>query len=235
MRYALYFTPEPNSDLADLGERWLGRSAVTGKTLEHPDLPGLSASNLAVLTGPARRYGFHGTLKAPFRLADGMSEADLLLAMERFAEGTQVFEIPALQLSLLEGFLALTPGGRADQLNLFANSVVEHFEPLRAELSEKEIERRNPDRLSSEELKNLVRWGYPYVFDRFRFHMTLSTRLPEVDAAKVMGVATAYFAPATGCPVPVDALTLSVEPEPGAPFQIHTRMPLASQHLRKTA
>lgn len=235
MRYALYFTPDPASELADLGERWLGRSAVTGKALDHPELAGLSASGLAALTGPARRYGFHGTLKAPFRLADATSEADLLSAMKRFAADTQAFEIPALKLGLLEGFLALTPDGSADQLNSFANSVVERFEPLRAELGEKEIERRNPDRLSSDELKNLLRWGYPYVFERFRFHMTLSTRLPEEDVAKVMGAAAAYFAPVLGRPIPVDALTLSVEPEPGAPFQIHTRMPLASQHLRKTA
>ncbi|WP_394688814.1 DUF1045 domain-containing protein [Hoeflea sp.] len=235
MRFALYFTPGPDSDLADLGERWLGRSAATGKVLDHPELPGLAGSDLAAITGPARRYGFHGTLKAPFRLAESVNESDLLAAMKRFAAETHAFEIPALKLSLLEGFLALTPDGSVDQLSAFANRVVEHFEPLRAELSEKEIERRNPDRLSSEELKNLVRWGYPYVFDRFRFHMTLSTRLPEADAAKVMGAATDYFAPVTGRPVPVDALTLSVEPEPGAPFQIHTRMPLASQQLRKTA
>jgi putative phosphonate metabolism protein len=235
MRYALYFTPDPASELADLGERWLGRSAVTGKVLDHPELPGLSVSDLAAITGPARRYGFHGTLKAPFRLIGDAGESDLLSAMKRFASDTRVFEIPALKLSLLEGFLALTPDGPTDQLNAFANSVVERFESLRAELSEKEIERRNPDLLSSVELKNLLHWGYPYVFDRFRFHMTLSTRLAESDVPKVLGAAADYFAPVLGRPVPVDALSLSVEPEPGAPFRIHTRMPLASQTLRKTA
>jgi putative phosphonate metabolism protein len=235
MRYALYFTPAPDSDLADLGERWLGRSAVTGKALENPDLPGLSGSDLAAITGPARRYGFHGTLKAPFRLAEGVNETDLLTAMTRFAAETQAFEIPALKLSLLEGFLALTPDGSADQLNAFANRVVEHFEPLRAELTEKEIERRNPDRLSSDELKNLLRWGYPYVFGQFRFHLTLSTRLVESQVPKVVGAATEYFAPVLGRAVPVDALALSIEPELGAPFQIHTRMQLSSQNLRKTA
>lgn len=235
MRYALYFTPDPNSDLADLGDRWLGRNAMTGKALEHPDLPGLAGNDLAAITGPARRYGFHGTLKAPFRLLEGCSETDLLSAMKRFVADTQVFEIPALKLSLLEGFLALTPDGPADQLSAFANRVVEHFEPLRAELSDEDIERRNPDMLSSAELKNLLRWGYPYVFEQFRFHMTLSTRLAESDLPKVFGAATDYFMPVLRRPIPVNALTLSVEPEPGAPFQIHSRMQFSSQNVRKTA
>ncbi|WP_420409899.1 DUF1045 domain-containing protein [Hoeflea sp.] len=236
MRYALYFTPEAGSELAVLGDTWLGRSAATDKMIEQPDLPGLPGSDLARFTGPARRYGFHGTLKAPFRLADGATEAGLLDAMRAFASDTPAFDIAALKAGLLEGFVALTPDGPADQLNSFANRVVEHFEPFRDELSEREIERRNPDRLSSAELKNLLRWGYPYVFDQFRFHMTLSTRLPDAEAPRVLSAATRYFAPALKEPVPVRTLALFVEPEPGAPFRIHSRMPLATgQQHRKTA
>lgn len=236
MRYALYFTPEAGTELATLGDTWLGRSAATGRTIEQPDFPGLPGSELASFTGPARRYGFHGTLKAPFRLAEGASEAGLLETMRSFASETPAFEIAALKVDLLEGFLALTPDGSADELNSYANRVVEHFEPFRDELTESEIERRNPDRLSSAELKNLLRWGYPYVFDLFRFHMTLSSRLPGSDAPRVMSAATRYFAPALNGPVPVRTLALFVEPEPGAPFRIHSRMPLATgQQHRKTA
>jgi putative phosphonate metabolism protein len=236
MRYALYFTPEAGTELATLGDTWLGRSAATGKTIEQPDFSGLPGSDLARFTGPARRYGFHGTLKAPFRLREDASEAALVDAVRSFASDMPAFDIPALKVDLLEGFLALTPDGPADELNSFANRVVEHFEPFRDELSEREIERRNPDRLSSAELKNMLRWGYPYVFDLFRFHMTLSTRLPEADAPRVMSAATQYFAPVLDGSVPVRTLALFVEPEPGAPFRIHSRLPLASaQQHRKTA
>lgn len=236
MRYALYFTPEAGSELATLGDTWLGRSPATGKAMEQPDFPGLPGSDFARFTGPARRYGFHGTLKAPFRLAKGVSEAELVEAVRAFASETPAFDIAGLRVDLLEGFLALTPDGPAHELNSFADSVVEHFEPFRDALTESEIERRNPDRLSSAELKNLLRWGYPYVFDLFRFHMTLSTRLPESDSPRVMSAATQYFEQALNGPVPVRTLALFVEPEPGAPFQIHSRMPLAAgkQH-RKTA
>lgn len=235
MRYAIYFAPEPGSSFEALAASWLGRDAATGKSVEHPDLDGLGASELAEITGPARRYGFHATLKAPFRLADGVSEADLIKAMESFAARTDLFEIPSLTVGRLEGFLALVPGGPAPALNAFANSVVEAFEPLRASLTDREIERRNPDSLSSGELRNLMRWGYPYVFDHFRFHMTLSTRLSEPRISRVETAANAHFAPALTGPVAVRALTLFVEPEPGAPFAIHRRTPLALGQHRKTA
>jgi hypothetical protein len=230
MRYALYFTPDPASELADLGERWLGRSAVTGKVLDHPELPGLSVSDLAAITGPARRYGFHGTLKAPFRLIGDAGESDLLSAMKRFASDTQVFEIPALKLSLLEGFLALTPDGSAPISSTPSPTVSwKRFESLRAELSEKEIERRNPDSLSSVELKNLLHWGYPYVFDRFRFHMTLSTRLAESDDQGTRAAAADHFAQVLGRPVAVARTLLSLSsPSPARRFEIIQVMPLAS-------
>ncbi|WP_417434125.1 DUF1045 domain-containing protein [Hoeflea sp.] len=235
MRYAFYFSPGSDEPLHRLGSSWLGRDAESGNPVEHPDLDGLGASELASITGPARRYGFHATLKAPFRLADGVSEADLVRAMEAFAEQTDVFEIPSLTVGRLEGFVALVPGGPAPELAAFAGAVVEAFEPLRAPLSDREIERRNPEALSSGELRNLMRWGYPYVFDCFRFHMTLTNRLPEPDITRIAAAAETHFAPALAGPVAVRALTLFVEPEPGAPFQIHSRMPLASGQQRKTA
>ena len=235
MRYAIYFAPEPASSFEALAASWLGRDAATGKCVEHPDLNGLGASELAEITGPARRYGFHATLKAPFRLAEGVSEADMVAAMEVFAGRTDAFEIPSLRVGRLEGFLALVPAGPAPALNAFANSVVEAFEPLRAPLTDREIERRNPESLSSGELRNLMRWGYPYVFDRFRFHMTLTTRLAEPGITRIEAAASAHFAPVLAGPVAVRELTLFVEPEPGAPFEIHSRTPLALGQHRKTA
>tara|TARA_R110002020_G_scaffold34066_29_gene103836 strand:- start:1231 stop:1938 length:708 start_codon:yes stop_codon:yes gene_type:complete len=235
MRYALYFAPDPASPFGELGASWIGRSAVTGKAVEHPDLAGLGASELAAITGPARRYGFHATLKAPFRLSEKVTGDDLIEAIGKFASDHAMFEIPALVVGRLEGFLALVPAGPATDLSAFANSVVEAFEPLRATLSESEVERRNPASLSSAQLRNLMRWGYPYVFDSFRFHMTLTTRLAEPDISRAARAAEAHFAPVLSGPVAVRTLTLFVEPEPGAPFEIHTRMPLASNTHRKSA
>ena len=235
MRYALYFAPEPESPLAVLACGWIGRDPDSGRAVEHPDLDGLGALELASITGPARRYGFHATLKAPFRLAEGVTEQDLVAAVESFAARTPAFEIPSLVVGTLEGFVALVPGGPTPDLNAYANSVVEAFEPFRAELTERDIERRNPDSLSSSELKYLLRWGYPHVFDNFRFHMTLTTRLDQAEIGRVAAAAEAYFAPALSGPVPVTALSVFVEPEHGAPFEIHSRVRLAPEKQRKTA
>lgn len=235
MRYAFYFSPDADQELASLGARWIGRDAESGKPVDHPDLGGLGASELATLTGPARRYGFHATLKAPFRPAMGVSEADLIHAMRRFAEDREAFEIPPLKVGEIDGFLALVPGAPCAELDAFAGAVVEAFEPQRAALTDDEMDRRNPDQLSPAELRNLTRWGYPYVFEGFRFHMTLTTRLPDRDRTRVASAANNHFASALSGTVPVNSLTLFVEPEPGAPFVIRSRTRLARRQLRKTA
>ena len=235
MRYAIYFAPEPGSPLAELSASWIGRDAGTGKAVPQPDFDGLGADELSGMTGPARRYGFHGTLKAPFRLAGGVSEDDLIQAMEKFCAGRRRFAIEGIRVGTIDNFVALLPDGNVSELNGFASDVVSAFDGYRAELTESELERRNPEQLSLTELRNLTRWGYPYVFDCFRFHMTLTSRVPDKDRERVLRAAREHFAPVTERAIAVDALTLFVEPEPGAPFEIHSRTPLADGLDRKTA
>ncbi|MDZ7603687.1 MAG: DUF1045 domain-containing protein, partial [Hoeflea sp.] len=103
MRYALYFAPEPASPLAGLAASWIGRDAATGKPVQQPDFDGMGADELAGITGPARRYGFHATLKAPFRLADGVNERDLLQTMDRFCASRTRFAIEGLKVGAIEG------------------------------------------------------------------------------------------------------------------------------------
>ncbi len=49
-----------------------------------------TAERLAEITADPRLYGFHGTLKAPIALADGVTERDLLEAAGNFAVGATV-------------------------------------------------------------------------------------------------------------------------------------------------
>lgn len=235
MRYAIYFAPDPVSELSELAASWIGRDAATGKPVQQPDFDCMGADELSGITGPPRRYGFHGTLKAPFRLAEGVSEGDLIQAMEKFCAGQPRFALEGLKAGSIDGFVALLPEGGVSELNQFAGDVVKAFDACQAQLTEAEIERRNPDRLSLAELRNLTRWGYPYVLDCFRFHMTLTSRVPEKDIERVLRAAREHFAPVTEQQIPIDALTLFVEPEPGAPFEIHSRTPLAAGLQRKTA
>ncbi len=73
-RYALYALAEPGSALEAFGRTVLGYDNGTGEAVPHP----ADLQDLAEVTDGARIYGFHATLKAPMRLAPGVSEADLL-------------------------------------------------------------------------------------------------------------------------------------------------------------
>ena len=85
MRYAIYYTPPEQSELAKKAAAWLGRDAFTGEKSAPVASGPLSAGEVAYHTASARRYGFHATLKAPFRLAPGESEQGLAAAIDAFA------------------------------------------------------------------------------------------------------------------------------------------------------
>ncbi len=226
MRYALYFTPAASDSLTLAAARWLGRNAFTGAPLDQPGTAGFDRPALKALTADPRRYGFHATLKAPFELADGRSEAELVAEVARFASDFEGFEIPQVVVGRLGSFFALVPAAECAPLQAFAGEVVRRFEDFRAPLSSADIARRRPDELSSEERQNLVQWGYPYVFDTFRFHMTLTGRVPAEDAPAMEDALLRYFADFHGRPLAISAIALFREPSRGADFTVHSLFPL---------
>lgn len=235
MRYAIYFTPEHDDPLCRIAAGWLGRDAFGGAVTAAKAFGALSAAEVAFHTAAARRYGFHATLKAPFRLADGMTEVGLIDAVDAFANAAVPFDIPRLKLAQIDGFFALVPAEPLPELDRFAGDVVTAFEPFRAPLSDAEIARRNPDALSPRECRNLSQWGYPYVFDTFRFHMTLTGRIAAEEAQRVRAAIEECLGDTLDRPLPMDGLAVFVEPSPGAPFEVRTYRALGKQAERKTA
>lgn len=235
MRYALYFTPSASDPLTLAAQRWLGRNAFTGAALEQPVVNGLDAAAQAGLTADPRRYGFHATLKAPFALAEGRSEAELLAEIGRFAAEVEPFEIPQAVVGRLGSFFALVPGDHCEPLQAFAGEVVRRFERFRAPLTSADIARRKPDELTAEERQNLVQWGYPYVFETFRFHMTLTGRVPVERRAAVEAALLTHFSDFHERPLAIEGLALFREPSRGADFTVHSLFPLAAGANRKTA
>ncbi len=219
MRYALYFTPPAGDALTRLGSSWLGRNALTGEDVAQPELEDVTARQLHALTVDPRRYGFHATLKAPFHLAEGRTEEELRDAFSEFCERMPAFDLPALQVETLGAFVALTPSAPLEALDVFAASCVETFEPFRAPLSQANMERRRASGLNSRQDAFLQRWGYPYVFEEFRFHMTLSSKISESAEIEALSRnARQYFAPVTQEPTSLATVAIFAEPEPGAPF-----------------
>ncbi len=235
MRYAIYFTPGPDDALTRIAANWLGRNPFTGTANAAAATSRLSATEVAFHTASARRYGFHATLKAPFRLAEGESEASLDQALAAYAASVEPVLIPSLVLGQIDRFFALVPGEKSPELNRFAGDVVEKFDRFRAPLTDAEIERRNPDALSQTEFRNLCQWGYPYVFDTFRFHMTLTGRVSAEESPKLRTTIEDLFGNAVAAPFAVDGLALFVEREPGAPFMVHSYHALGQRRERKTA
>jgi len=227
LRYALYFTPPQHDPLTDLAARWLGRDAFTGEALPTPDAGPFDAEDHARLTADPRRYGFHATLKAPFALAASVTETDLLETVTDFASRTPAFDIPELVLGQLGHFFALVPGSVHQPLQNFAANVVKSFEPFRAALSEADIARRKPESLGEAERANLMRWGYPYVMDEFRFHMTLTGPVGREHQPVVGNLLRDRFAAHIGRPLAVAGIAVFVERERGGPFTVHTLLPLA--------
>ena len=61
-------------------------------------------------------------------------------------------------------------------------------------------------------------YGYPYVFDEFRFHMTLTDRLSPADYGEVLQAAQTWFGPVLDQEVTLDRLSLFHERENKQPF-----------------
>lgn len=209
-RYALYFAPADRG-LWQAGAAWLGWDAETGLAVAHTDVAGLAAATLA-----PRKYGFHATLKAPFRLAEGATAEDLDQALAFEAAQIAPVVLPGLEVASLGGrFLALRPAGNEAGLGALAAEVVTRFEPFRAPPTAAEIARRNPEALSPRQRALLAAFGYPYVFEEFRFHLTLSGDLPKAELARLAPEAEAFFAPHLARPFRVDQLCLFGEAENG--------------------
>lgn len=236
MRYAIYFAPPESDPLNRAATAWLGRCAFTGLVGVQPSTAQIAVGELAQKTSSARRYGFHATIVAPFTLADNETEESLVAALDAYAATAEPVIIPRLVLKSMEGgFFALMPQVQRDDLSAFASDAVRHFDRFRAPLSESEMARRRGDHLSASQRSNLVRWGYPYVFDDFRFHMTLTDRLDEADATRFQAAIKAHFDDALGVPLTVGSLALFVQPVPAAPFVIRSFHMFVPKSARKTA
>lgn len=217
-RYAVYFTPPEKHPLTQAAQAWLGRSAFGNDVA---DLPAAMATDeQRSWTASPRRYGFHATMKPPFRLADGLDETLLLGAFERFCLQHSGSGPVQLKIDRIGPFIALVAVQAVPGLNALAGSSVEWFEPFRAPLSKADIERRNPVRLTERQRNYLMRWGYPYVFDEFRFHMTLTGPVEADDRSSVQAALEAHFAELIREPVNIDSLALFEETKPGGAFEV---------------
>ena len=230
-RYAVYFAPRSTAELGRLGADWLGRDADSDSACAQPEVPGLDRARQDMLTAAPRRYGFHATLKAPFHLAPCVRRDDLTWVVGTLAAELAPVRLPGLRLSRLSQFLALTPdhdcpGGDAAALLDLAAACARRLDPFRAALSDQELRRREQAGLTETQRALLARWGYPYVMEAFRFHMTLTDRVGEDEAPLLSAFLERYFGKALRAPLVIDGLSLFEQPDRKGSFRRIAVFPL---------
>jgi putative phosphonate metabolism protein len=176
-RYAIYYAPAQGSGLDRFGSTLLGYDAHAAADLPFPD--GIAAADWLELTEDPRKYGFHATLKAPMALAPGGHEDELFAACAVFAAKPRTLPVIKPVVDTIEGFIAIVPATLTAALQDLAADCVRDFDSFRAPLTEADRARRSPSRLTPRQRDYLDQWGYPYVFEEFRFHMTLTGRLDD--------------------------------------------------------
>lgn len=224
-RYALYWAPPRDHPLWLAGCAWLGRDPETGETFDAKPEPLVTREEHARLVADSSRYGWHATLKAPFRLADGRTYAELDTALREFAARRSPFPSPPLVVASLAGFLAVVTTAPSAALSALADDAVRAFDHFRAPPSAQDLAKRLRNGLTARQREMLETWGYPYVIEEWRFHMTLTARLGEERVATLRPALAERFAPALLAPPLFREVALYVEPEPGAPFRLLRRYP----------
>ena len=233
-RYAIYYTPEPGSPLWSLASSWLGRDAASGRAVQRPDMPTLAAINLDRLTAGPRRYGFHGTLKAPFEAADAAAEDGLLQALDDFTARSSAFDM-RLEVGSLGDFIALRPAEPSPSMNALHRACVCDFDAFRKPISEEDLARKRGTRLTPAQDANLVRWGYPYILDEFRFHMTLTSRIAcKASQAPVREALAALLAPQLAAPHRIEGIALFGQVDRDSPFDVVRWFPLRGRSTATT-
>lgn len=225
-RHAIYFAPATGSAWWRFGCAWLGWDAAADEPRLQMTVPG---ADLMSLTVGARRYGFHATLKAPFRLASGVGSADLCMRVAQLAQRLAPVPLGALEPALIDGFVALRPSADERPIAALAQTCVASLDDLRAPLSDAELqERAERMRLDARGIELARSFGYPLVLERFRFHITLSDRCSDDDAQRLIAAAALAVAPLNRAhPLRLDRLCVFVESEPQAPLLRLADFPLS--------
>jgi putative phosphonate metabolism protein len=221
VRVAIYYAPPSDDPLTKLSSAWLGRDPSTNAPVPQPTLDGI-----AEITEEPRQYGFHATLKPPMHLVEGTDWTRFVAAVGDTASDIAPFDLPPLTVADLTGFLALRETNPCPPLQALADACVERLDSFRATPAQAELARRRKANLSAEQDAMLVRWGYPYVFGTWFFHMTLTRRLSATEKTVTLPAAQTWFAPALSIPRRVQDICIFTQAMPGAAFTLAERLRL---------
>lgn len=225
-RYAIYYAPEPDSALDTFGQTWLGHRGADALAAAIGKESKVSVARIGQLTESPRRYGFHGTLKPPFELNVANRAEGLLQAAHVFARSRGPIDLPPLELAVIGKFIALTPVAESAALERLAAACVRAFEGFRTPLSKQQEEDYKLNKLTVHQEQMLEHWGYPYVMEEFRFHISLTDRIDDDDERQaVMDLLTKFAQPVVGQAIRIRDLVVFSQDGIGSPMKPLERIP----------
>lgn len=218
-RYAVYWTPEPDEPLWTAGCEWLGRDPRFADAGFAPPLR----------SGPWR-YGFHATLKAPMHLRDGVSATAFIDVCAELAHQLPLVPVPSLKVGWLGDFIALRPERdlrAGDPLYDLAAACVCELDRWRARPAQ---QRSSEMTLNAREAALQQAWGYPFVLDCWRLHLSLSDQLDKTseEATSLFLLAQRHFQAALMHPCRAVSLAVFEEPQAGVPLRLLQRVALGT-------
>ena len=183
-RYAIYYAPPKESSLEEFGRYWFGWDPLNAKLINNKHrinyLNRFGIKNLINIDKNVlipKKYGFHGTLIPPFKLNKNYSTNTLFKKTEEIAKKFKKFKFYKFKLKKINNFYAFVQNKKNNNINKLSNRLVRELFKFRSPLTKKEIDRRNPSKLSKLQLNILYKWGYPYLMSEFNFHMTLASEV----------------------------------------------------------
>jgi len=222
-RYAIYFTPPPDSPLARFGAGVIGYDCFDRADVPHRLIDGIDPAMLELATVEPRRYGFHATLTAPFQLAPGTGDDQIAAAFSAFAASHAPVTVGALRVAAISRFIVLSPTEPYPAVEAFADSCLMAFDRYRAPLTDAERARRIAAGLSTRQIQLLERWGYPYVLDEFRFHMTLAGPIPDNERTAFKKSLSKAFNGLTRDHLELGEVSLMRQDDPASRFYVLAR------------
>ena len=228
-RYAIYAVPDHES-LFQRASRWLGWDCVAAEALHPPsdqELANPAGLDIGNVSATPRKYGFHGTIKPPFSLAEGIDETMFSKQAQNIATSLEPIVLEALEIKALGGFLALVPRAASMKLNDLAAGFVAGLDHCRRPAGPAELARRRAAGLTSQQEEMLATWGYPYVMDEFRFHLTLTGRLDEDNLATARDMLSEWIGPVVPTPFRIERMAFVKEGDDGR-FRVVRWLPLGT-------
>ena len=183
-RYAIYYAPPKESSLEEFGRYWFGWDPLNAKLINNKQrinyLNRFGIKNLKNIDKNvliAKKYGFHGTLIPPFKLNKNYSTNKLFKKTDEIAKKFKKFKFYKFKLKKINNFYAFVQNKKNSNINKISNRLVKELFKFRSPLTKKEIDKRNPSKLSKLQLNILHKWGYPYLMSEFKFHMTIASEV----------------------------------------------------------